>query len=234
MFHTRSPYSPFFTSGLLSPQTSPTASLSDYDFTPRRGSLPSDAPPSYASSTADDASMFYFTLQPARDKDQYRSFLSLDLAESLSLRSHSTKRTREREPPFAVDFQIPDSPSVPAPDVARVHQVPPHRIPRIPPLSKARAQLLSAHPTLSPLPQLAPRAGHPPHAHPRDALSPPATHQRRPAPAQGLHRLSQPLASPPPPPPPPRATAAPAAARPSTPSRAAAPPCPARRPCVTL
>jgi hypothetical protein len=106
MFHTRSPYSPFFTSGLLSPQTSPTASLSDYDFTPRRGSLPSDAPPSYASSTADDASMFYFTLQPARDKDQYRSFLSLDLAESQSLRSHSTKRTREREPPFAVDLSV--------------------------------------------------------------------------------------------------------------------------------
>ncbi|KAJ7668356.1 hypothetical protein B0H17DRAFT_1142469 [Mycena rosella] len=61
--------------------------------------------------------MFYFTLQPRRDKNALRSFLSLDLAESQSLRSHSMRRkssTRRhsREPPFAVDFQIPDSPSL--------------------------------------------------------------------------------------------------------------------------
>jgi hypothetical protein len=53
--------------------------------------------------------MFYFTLQQRRDKDQYRSFLSLDLAESLSLRTLSTRRRRStkyqsREPPFAVDL----------------------------------------------------------------------------------------------------------------------------------
>ncbi|KAF9005964.1 hypothetical protein BDQ17DRAFT_1540593 [Cyathus striatus] len=39
-----------------------------------------------------DSSAFYFTLQTKRDPIQYRSFLSLDLAESQSLRSASLKR----------------------------------------------------------------------------------------------------------------------------------------------
>ncbi|KAJ7765379.1 hypothetical protein DFH07DRAFT_362442 [Mycena maculata] len=105
-------YSQFFTSGLLSPpSSSPTSLRSSQDsfvLGPRRGSLPTDS----ISSTADDASMFYFTLQPGRDKDQFRSFLSLDLAESQSLRSYSVRRGPS-EPPFAVDFQIPDSPCLP-------------------------------------------------------------------------------------------------------------------------
>ncbi|KAJ7115914.1 hypothetical protein C8R44DRAFT_880317 [Mycena epipterygia] len=114
-------YSEFFRTGLLSPPSSSPASIDEFDLGPRRGSLPTDSPPSYA----DDASMFYFTLQPRRDKDQFRSFLSLDLAESLSLRSHSMKRSQKRysrEPPFAVDFQIPDSPSLlppPSPQATR-------------------------------------------------------------------------------------------------------------------
>ncbi|KAJ6591624.1 hypothetical protein DFH09DRAFT_179953 [Mycena vulgaris] len=120
-FFTSSPYSDFLTSGLLSPPSSSPSSLhshdSDFDLGPRRGSLPTDSPPSYISPAADDVSMFYFTLQPKRDKDQLRSFLSLDLAESHSLRSHSIRRKpstrrQSREPPFAVDFQIPDSPSL--------------------------------------------------------------------------------------------------------------------------
>ncbi|KAJ7449672.1 hypothetical protein FB451DRAFT_1410886 [Mycena latifolia] len=123
MLPSRSPnalhgYSSFLLSG-LSPPSSSSSSLrshdSDFDLGPRRGSLPTDCPPSYNSS-GDDVSMFYFTLQPKRDTEELRSFLSLDLAESQSLRSRSMKRkpsTRHsREPPFAVDFQIPDSPSL--------------------------------------------------------------------------------------------------------------------------
>ncbi|KAJ7623257.1 hypothetical protein FB45DRAFT_925102 [Roridomyces roridus] len=103
-------YSAFFTSGLLSPPTSPPASLrssqSSWILGPRRGSLPTDSP---SLSTTDDASMFYFTLQPKRDKDEFRSFLSLDLAESQSLRSRSVRRA----PSSAVDLSpVPDSPSV--------------------------------------------------------------------------------------------------------------------------
>ncbi|KAJ7043572.1 hypothetical protein C8F04DRAFT_723204 [Mycena alexandri] len=120
-----SAYPSFILSGLLSPPSSSPSSLrsrDSFDLGTRRGSLPTDSPPYYA----DDASMFYFTLQPRRDKDEFRSFLSLDLAESQSLRSHSIRhkssshrRSRRqqqptqrysREPPFAVDFQIPDSP----------------------------------------------------------------------------------------------------------------------------
>ncbi|KAJ6493588.1 hypothetical protein C8R47DRAFT_1070115 [Mycena vitilis] len=117
-----SAYPSFILSGLLSPPSSSPSSLhstdSLEDLGPRRGSLPTDSPPSYYSTPADDASMFYFTLQPRRDKDQFRSFLSLDLAESHSLRSRGTRRRpanphhESREPPFAVDFQIPDSPSL--------------------------------------------------------------------------------------------------------------------------
>ncbi|KAJ7252751.1 hypothetical protein B0H12DRAFT_610324 [Mycena haematopus] len=115
-----SAYPSFILSGLLSPPSSSPSSLhsrDSFDFAPRRGSLPTDSisHPSYASS-ADEGSLYYFTLQPRRDKDQYRSFLSLDLAEAQSLRSRSTRRRRSkrqsREPPFAVDFQIPDSPTL--------------------------------------------------------------------------------------------------------------------------
>ncbi|KAJ7180632.1 hypothetical protein C8R46DRAFT_588504 [Mycena filopes] len=122
-----SAYPTFILSGLLSPPSSADSSLharDSFELPPRRGSLPTDSPPYYA----DDASMFYFTLQPRRDKDEFRSFLSLDLAESNSLRSHSIKRKSSghrrsqrqqqqslpysREPPFAVNFQIPGSPSL--------------------------------------------------------------------------------------------------------------------------
>jgi hypothetical protein len=116
-FFTTSPYSDFLTSGLISPLSSSPSSLRSHDSQElylRRGSLPTDSPPSYISSTTDDASMYYFTLQPKRDKNSFRSFLSLDLAESQSLRSHSTKhkqsnrhRSRDsREPPFAVDLSV--------------------------------------------------------------------------------------------------------------------------------
>ena len=72
MFASNSPYSPFFTSGLLS--------HSIFDGI-RRGSLPTDSP-------KDVQPPFIFSNQP-----EYRSFLSLDLAESQSMRSASLKRT---------------------------------------------------------------------------------------------------------------------------------------------
>ncbi|KAG6891229.1 hypothetical protein C0995_008481 [Termitomyces sp. Mi166 len=133
MFRTGSPYSPFFTSGLL------------YDSTvPRRGSLPADSRPS----------AFYFTLQPTSD---YRSFLSLDLAESLSLRSSTL---RPKDPAKVFTFaQIPETelppphpslrlrrsrdslrtipspkpaPSITLPDVPKPHSPSPSTPPRLP------------------------------------------------------------------------------------------------------
>jgi len=86
-----SPYSPFFTSGLLSTTTSRSPSP-DISLGPRRGSLPTNAPPRMTTSIADESAAFYFTLQPKRDVIEYRSFLSLDLAESQSMRSASLKR----------------------------------------------------------------------------------------------------------------------------------------------
>ncbi|KAF8817523.1 hypothetical protein BYT27DRAFT_7216612 [Phlegmacium glaucopus] len=71
MFASNSPYSPFFTSGLLS------HSILDGI---RRGSLPTD-------NSKDIQPPFIFSRQP-----EYRSFLSLDLAESQSMRSASFKR----------------------------------------------------------------------------------------------------------------------------------------------
>ncbi|KAJ6610233.1 hypothetical protein B0H10DRAFT_438461 [Mycena sp. CBHHK59/15] len=211
MFPARSPYSPFFTSGLLSPTaSSPASSISD--LSPRRGSLPTDAPPSYASSDEASSSMFYFTLQPCRDKDEFRSFLSLDLAESQSLRSRSLRRRlskrHSREPPFAVDFQIPDSPCLLPPPRPSAHasplRVPCARSPspsppREPP---SRASRLSRSP---------PPSASPSRARPRPSLCSARTRScpRRPA-------------RPRPPPPSPRATAARAAARRSRASRAAA------------
>jgi hypothetical protein len=95
MFRTGSPYSPFFTSGFLSePLSSPDPFLG-----PRRGSLPTDSPPTLST---DESSAFYFTLQPQRDESEFRSFLSLDLAESQSLRSASLRRKMSKATtPFA-------------------------------------------------------------------------------------------------------------------------------------
>lgn len=96
MFRTGSPYSPFFTSGLLSESfdsSSSSTTGSQYIDYRRRGSLP-DVASGHAASPpkAADQSAFYFTLQPKRDANEFRSFLSLDLAESQSLRSGSEKQ----------------------------------------------------------------------------------------------------------------------------------------------
>ncbi|KAJ7588170.1 hypothetical protein C8J56DRAFT_1164776 [Mycena floridula] len=84
MFASGSPYSPFFTSGLLL-SSSPAAMSSLH----KRGSLPTIK--SASTGSVDRSSSFYFDAA-GRDPTQFRSFLSLDLAESQSLRSFSTRR----------------------------------------------------------------------------------------------------------------------------------------------
>jgi hypothetical protein len=69
MFRANSPYSPFFTSGLLSEPLSARKSDSEPD--------------------ADATILFDVVFS---DDDHYRSFLSLDLAETQSTRSLSLKR----------------------------------------------------------------------------------------------------------------------------------------------
>ncbi|KDR80556.1 hypothetical protein GALMADRAFT_222152 [Galerina marginata CBS 339.88] len=123
MFRTHSPYSPFFTSGLLSePLTSRPASP-DVPLSPtRRGSLPTD---NASRAPQEHVSAFYFTLQPRRDEDEFRSYLSLDLAESQSMRSASLKRkasskaasSRASSKPFRFP-PIAETPAVPVPQVA--------------------------------------------------------------------------------------------------------------------
>ncbi|KAI0644340.1 hypothetical protein C8Q79DRAFT_1012131 [Trametes meyenii] len=88
-------YSSLFTSGLLSesntPSTSRRPSLEHYEKAPR-GSLPVDAnlDSFYEASTSEDDGVF-LTLVPRR-REAGHSFLSLDLAESHSLRSMSLRR----------------------------------------------------------------------------------------------------------------------------------------------
>ncbi|KAF7308816.1 hypothetical protein MKEN_01081200 [Mycena kentingensis (nom. inval.)] len=128
---TNSPgYSSFFMSGLLSPPASSDASTHSpdaFDVVPRRGSLPTESSrfesmPDDEDLDLEETAMFYFTLQPRRrDGTEYRSFLSLDLAESQSMRSASLRRKssarraprrRSKEVPFTADLQIPDSPNL--------------------------------------------------------------------------------------------------------------------------
>ncbi|KAF7370642.1 hypothetical protein MSAN_00697200 [Mycena sanguinolenta] len=154
-----SAYPSFILSGLLSPPSSSPSSLhsrDSFEFAPRRGSLPTDSTTQSYSSSADEGSMYYFTLQPRRDKNEYRSFLSLDLAEAQSLRSHSTRRKRSkyqsREPPFAVDFQIPDSPTLLPPRSPMRSRNSPSSSPRIVPSPKGPAPI-SSLPSVPPSPR---------------------------------------------------------------------------------
>ena len=86
MFYS-SPYSAFFTSGLLSVNEYPSSNDSL-----RRGSLPVTVNSCHSVNVNDDGSVFYFSMQPKRNLKESRSFLSLDLAESYSVRSASLKR----------------------------------------------------------------------------------------------------------------------------------------------
>ncbi|KAK0488690.1 hypothetical protein IW261DRAFT_366532 [Armillaria novae-zelandiae] len=99
MFRTGSPYSPFFTSGLLSCPASP----ADFnELGPRRGSLPT--------SSSDRSSAYHLALQSRRDLNEFRSFLSLDLAETRSQRSKRGSNNHWSEV-VAQHPPLPDSPT---------------------------------------------------------------------------------------------------------------------------
>ncbi|KAI0351834.1 hypothetical protein OH77DRAFT_1410398 [Trametes cingulata] len=94
-------YSPLFTSGLLSESNTPSSSrrpsleFRDRNEKAPRGSLPVDANlDSFyeASSSAAEDDAVFLTFMPRRRRDAGNSFLSLDLAESHSLRSMSLRR----------------------------------------------------------------------------------------------------------------------------------------------
>ncbi|KAK0203027.1 hypothetical protein DFS33DRAFT_950887 [Desarmillaria ectypa] len=102
MFRTGSPYSPFFTSGLLSSPTSPALPADINELGPRRGSLPM--------ASSDQSSAYHFTPQSRRDVNEFRSFLSLDLAETRSQRSKRRSNNHWSEV-VAQHPPLPDSPT---------------------------------------------------------------------------------------------------------------------------
>ena len=135
MFASNSPYSPFFTSGLLC--------HSIFDGI-RRGSLPTD-------SSKDVQSPFIFSNQP-----EYRSFLSLDLAESQSMRSASLKR-KHVAPPLVLSLSIYYS-AHPSPENGLIPNLcglshHPNQLPQ-PPYPKSLNQLLLVSLPLLPYPPL--------------------------------------------------------------------------------
>ncbi|KAK0497294.1 hypothetical protein EDD18DRAFT_1462118 [Armillaria luteobubalina] len=123
MFRTGSPYSPFFTSGLLSSPASPTSPVDFNELGPRRGSLPT--------SSSDHSSAYHFTVQSRRDLNEFRSFLSLDLAETRSQRSkrgsnHHWSEVVAQHPP------LPDSPTFTSRSTSpRLRSMPPKPAPSI-------------------------------------------------------------------------------------------------------
>ncbi|SJL03434.1 uncharacterized protein ARMOST_06789 [Armillaria ostoyae] len=102
MFRTGSPYSPFFTSGLLSSPASPASPIDFNELGPRRGSLPT--------SSSGRSSAYHLTLQSKRDVNEFRSFLSLDLAETRSQRSKHGSNNHWSEV-VAQHPPLPDSPT---------------------------------------------------------------------------------------------------------------------------
>lgn len=130
-----SPYTYFFSSGLLcdeepeyfrqyepSSPSSPRLLSPELHFSLRPGSVPPDsmtvghylqAEELVSARLADESTTFYYARQPRRDTQEFRSFLSLDLAESQSLRSASlrrklsgnSKRTSANSKPISPRFQ---------------------------------------------------------------------------------------------------------------------------------
>ncbi|EKM81871.1 hypothetical protein AGABI1DRAFT_105314 [Agaricus bisporus var. burnettii JB137-S8] len=120
MFRAHSPYSPFFTSGLFS------ESLSSHD----------------------DQSAIYLDVVFS-DDEHYRSFLSLDLAESLSVCSYSVRRTLPRHKFHISKSSSRDSlRSMPSPKPVPSTTLPP------PPGRSTRIASAPRLPSLPPLPSL--------------------------------------------------------------------------------
>ncbi|KAI8974608.1 hypothetical protein BD414DRAFT_424268 [Trametes punicea] len=113
-------YSPLFTSGLLSesnsPSTSRRPSLELRSKSPR-GSLPVDAnlDSFYEASTSEDDALFLTFMPRRRRPEAGNSFLSLDLAESQSMRSMSLRRKDTITTRATTTFgrSVPTSPTMP-------------------------------------------------------------------------------------------------------------------------
>ncbi|CDO75239.1 hypothetical protein BN946_scf185036.g3 [Trametes cinnabarina] len=113
-------YSPLFTSGLLSESNSPSSSRhSSIERRTKapRGSLPVDANVDsfYETSTSDDDALFLTFMPRRRRADAGNSFLSLDLAESHSMRSMSLRRKDTVTTRATTHFgrSVPTSPTLP-------------------------------------------------------------------------------------------------------------------------
>ncbi|KAI0699642.1 hypothetical protein C8T65DRAFT_299436 [Cerioporus squamosus] len=132
-------YSPLFTSGLLSesntPSTSRRPSLERRTKDPRE-SLPVDASIDSIyepSSLTSEADAFFLTIMPSRRRREAgNSFLSLDLAESQSLRSMSLRRKDTITTRATTHFgrSVPASPTIPPMPFASFAQFGPAPLPR--------------------------------------------------------------------------------------------------------
>ncbi|KAG2011709.1 hypothetical protein CC2G_011797 [Coprinopsis cinerea AmutBmut pab1-1] len=157
MFSTGSPYSPFFTSGLLSAQLlamdTPTSSRApspeiQLPLGPRRGSLPTDNLAATSPLSQDESAAFYFTMQPKRDETEFRSFLSLDLAESQSMRSASLKRKASSKGSRSRSSKANTGLSIPS-------RIPEVSVPRMPsPARRMRYSRDSPLPSPKPVPSI--------------------------------------------------------------------------------
>ncbi|RXW23911.1 hypothetical protein EST38_g1957 [Candolleomyces aberdarensis] len=146
MFSSGSPYSPFFTSGLFVASAVP----DDTPASPRRGSLPTD---SLSTRTPAPPTAAYYATQK-----EYRSFLSLDLAESrkskqstpaqpLRLRYSRDSIRSIPSPKPAPSITLPELPVPKAPTPVPVASAPP-RLPSIPKLPSLRISRTEAPTTV--------------------------------------------------------------------------------------
>ncbi|KAJ8454421.1 hypothetical protein ONZ51_g13032 [Trametes cubensis] len=113
-------YSPLFTSGLLSESNTPSTSRRpSFELRGKapRGSLPVDANlDSFYEATTTEEDAVFFTFMPRRRRaDAGNSFLSLDLAESQSMRSMSLRRKDTVTTRATTHFgrSVPTSPTMP-------------------------------------------------------------------------------------------------------------------------
>ncbi|KAI9063805.1 hypothetical protein FKP32DRAFT_1685822 [Trametes sanguinea] len=125
-------YSPLFTSGLLSESNSPSSSR--HSSIERRGKVPRGSLPVdanldsfYETSTSEDDALFLTFMPRRRRADAGNSFLSLDLAESHSMRSMSLRRKDTVTTRATTHFgrSVPTSPTVPPMPTSYVFTVSP-------------------------------------------------------------------------------------------------------------
>ncbi|KAJ2919533.1 hypothetical protein MD484_g876, partial [Candolleomyces efflorescens] len=152
MFSSGSPYSPFFTSGLF---VAPSAVPDDIPVSPRRGSLPTDSL-STRTPAASPASPYYAS------QKEYRSFLSLDLAESRKSKSvllsdyflFRTDHVPRPSQPLRLRYSRDSIRSIPSPKPAPSITLPELPVPKAPAPPPVPAPAASAPPRLPSIPKL--------------------------------------------------------------------------------